>query len=261
VKSLLELQTTIMSCLLGGAPDDAGDLVQSRGMVAFDRLSIYRRNAIANYTESLRSSFPLIERLVGEDYFRDAARQLQMAHPSQSGDLANVGAAFPEFLLERHHADQFRYLADVARLEWLCQKSLLAAEHAPLDLAKLAAVVPADYGELHFVLHPAVNLFESPYPCLKIWHSHAEESIDSAALDLDSGGVCIAIALSSRKLVFHPLSAGEHVFLAALCSNVSLADAVEAGISVDPAFQTAETLRWTVLAGLVVDFTSMSLVQ
>lgn len=258
--SLLELQTRVMSCLLGGAPGDAGDLVQSHGMVAGDRLRIYQRTVSANYTESLRSSFPVIARLVGEDYFRDAAQLLQMTHPSQSGDLANVGADFPEFLLDRHHSDRFRYLADVARLEWLCQKSLLAAEHAPLDLVRLAAEVPAYYGELHFVLHPAVNLFESPYPCLKIWQSHVEESVEDGRLDLDSGGVCVAIALSSRKLVFHPLSEGGHAFLVALRSNVSLAKAVEAGVSADPAFDAAEMMRWTVCAGLVAEFTSPPLV-
>jgi hypothetical protein len=261
VKSLLELQSTVMDCLLGGAPDEASDLVHSRGMAAAERLRIYQRNLIENYTKSLRSSYPVIASLVGEEYFNDAARQLQLAHPSQSGDLAEVGAAFAEFLLERHHADQFRYLADIARLEWSCQKSLLAADHAPLELARLAAVVPADYDQLHFLLHPAVQLFESPYPCLKIWQSHADESIHNEQIDLNGGGVRVAIALSSRSLVFHPLSDGEYVFLAALHSNVPLAGAVEVAIAADPSFDAAAMMRRGVLAGLVVDFTTPQLSQ
>jgi hypothetical protein len=126
--------------------------------------------------------------LVGGDYFRDAARQLQQTQASSSGDLANVGEAFSVFLQQRHQADRFCYLADVARFEWLCQKSKLAAGHACLDLIKLASVPRADYDELHFVLHPSVELFESSYPCLEIWHSHAEERIDNDSIDLDSGG-------------------------------------------------------------------------
>jgi hypothetical protein len=261
VTSLLELQSTLMGCLLGGAPDAAVDLVYSREMAAADRLRIYQRNVIENYTQSLRSSFPVIESLVGEDYFEHAARQLQLAHPSRSGDLAEVGAAFPEFLLERHQTDQFRYLADVARLEWLCQKSLRAAEQASLDLAKLAAVVPADYDKLHFFLHPSVQLFESPYPCLRIWQSHGDKSIHNDRLDLDGGGVRVAVARSVRSLVFHPLSASEYFFLDALHSNVPLASAVEVAIRVDPDFDAAAIMRRGVMAGLVVDFKGPQLSQ
>jgi hypothetical protein len=261
VKSLLELQSTLMDCLLGGAPEEAGDLIHAHGMGAAERLRIYQRNVSENYTQSLRSSYPVIASLVGEDYFKNAARQLQLVHPSQSGDLAEVGAAFPELLLERHHTDQFRYLADVARLEWLCQKSLRAAEHTPLERAKLAAVVPADYDQLHFLLHPAVHLFQSPYPCLKIWQSHADESIHNDRIDLDGGGVRVAIALSSRSLVFHPLSDSEYVFLDALHSNVPLAGAVEVAIVADPSFDAAAMMRRGVLAGLIVDFTGPQLSQ
>jgi len=261
VKSLPELQSTVMGCLLGGAPDAASDLVDSRGVPAADRLRIYQRNVAENYIQSLRSSFPVIESLVGEDYFKDAARQLQRAHPSQSGDLAQVGAAFPEFLLQRHNTDQFRYLADVARLEWLCQMALTAAEHAPLDLARLATVAPANYHKLHFVLHPAVHLFDSPYPCLAIWQSHADGSIHNERIDLDSGGVRLAITRSSRSLVFHPLSDAEYVFLDVLQASVSLADAVDAAIRADPVFDAAEAMQRGVLAGLVVDFTGPQLSQ
>jgi hypothetical protein len=96
--SLRELQARVMSCLLGGSTEDVSELVQARGLTTGDRLRIYRQNIIENFTESLRSSFPVTVRLVGEDYFRDAARQLQQTQPSSSGDLANVGEALPVFL-------------------------------------------------------------------------------------------------------------------------------------------------------------------
>jgi hypothetical protein len=252
--SLRELQSRVMSCLLGGSTEDLSQLIHARGITTGDRLRIYRQNVIENFTESLRSSFPVTVRLVGEDYFRDAARRLQQTQPSSSGDLANVGAAFPGFLQQRHQSDRFCYLADVARFEWLCQTSKLAAEHACLDLTKLASVPPADYDGLHLVLHPSVNLFESPYPCLQIWQSHLDERIDNDSIDLDSGGVRVAIASARHRLTFLSLSKSESIFLDALRSDCPLCLAVEAAISADPAFDVAEVLRRYVMAHVIVDF-------
>jgi hypothetical protein len=157
-------------------------------------------------TQSLRSSFPVTVRLVGGDYFRDAARQLQQTQASSSGDLANVGEAFSVFLQQRHQADRFCYLADVARFEWLCQKSKLAAGHACLDLIKLASVPRADYDELHFVLHPSVELFESSIPeaamsadpafdAAEILHRHV---MAHTIVDFHPAGTCY---FSSRSLL------------------------------------------------------------
>jgi hypothetical protein len=254
--SLRELQARVMSCLLGGSTEDVSELIHARGITSGDQLRIYRQTVIENYTESLRSSFPVTVRLVGEDYFRDAARQLQQTQPSSSGDLANVGEAFPVFLQQRHQADRFCYLADVARFEWRCQTSKLAAEHACLDLIKLASVPPADYDGLHLVLHPSVNLFESSYPCLEIWQSHAEERIDNDSIDLGSGGVRVAIVSSRGRLTFFSLSESEFIFLDALRSDRPLCLAVEAAISADPAFDVAEVLHRYVMAQIIVDFHS-----
>jgi hypothetical protein len=222
-----------MACLLDGAAEPGG-LIHGHGIEAADRLRIYRGNIIENYTASLRSSFPVLVRLVGEDYFRDAARQLHATRPSLSGDLANVGEALAAFLLERHGADQYRYLADVARFEWLCRRSSLAAGHAPFDLAKLASVGHDDHHTLRFALHPSVNLFESPYPCLQIWQSHAEQRIDD-------------------ELTFHSLNESEHIFLRALESDYPLGTAIEVAMAADAAFDAAKMLERSVTTHLIVD--------
>lgn len=251
--SLHELQSRIMGCLLDGAIEDTSGLIEEHGMAVADRLGIYRGNIVENYGASLRSSFPVLVQLVGDDYFRDATRQLQQSQPSLSGDLANVGETFSAFLEERHQTDQYRYLAHVARFEWLCQKSLLAAHHAPLDLARLASVSDDDYDKLGFSLHPSVNLFESPYPCLQIWQSHSAEHGDDVSIDLDSGGVRVAIAMQARQLTFHPLGASEHAFLQALLSGHPLGTAIDIAISADPAFDATNMLQRCVTTQLIVD--------
>jgi hypothetical protein len=72
------------------------------------RLAIYANNAETNFIESLRLSFPAVLRLVGDAYFTQCAREFRTRHPSRSGDLQHIGAAFPEYWAMRHRQ---RYLS------------------------------------------------------------------------------------------------------------------------------------------------------
>jgi len=175
--SLRELQLHVMDALLSAGFPPLLKLIAGPHARAERRFSVYANTVQGNFRDALQSTYPAVRRLVGEDYFRQTAREFQRHHPSRSGDLLLCGQGFPNFLTQLHSDDAFSYLADVARLEWLIQESLLAAEHAPLDLASLARVPPAAYDGLRFELHPSLRLFESRYPTLAIWEvnvgSHA----------------------------------------------------------------------------------------
>ena len=59
----------------------------------------------------------MVEKLVGEGFFRYAASQFIRQYPSKSGDLNEFGYEFPEFLETFEPAAKLNYLPDVARLE------------------------------------------------------------------------------------------------------------------------------------------------
>ncbi|HSS29308.1 MAG TPA: DNA-binding domain-containing protein, partial [Usitatibacter sp.] len=119
-------------------------------------IAIYRRNLFANLGNALAATYPVVQRLVGDAFFREAARQYVLAHPSHSGDLNDYGASFAGFLARYPHAATLAYLADVARLEWACHESYGAPDAAPFDLADLARVGADDYPRIRFQLHPSV---------------------------------------------------------------------------------------------------------
>ncbi len=249
--SLPELQRRVMDALLGASSDAAAALVAGPADAAPARLNVYRNTVSSNFTESLRSSFPAIRRLVGEDYFRQTARQFQQRHPSRSGDLQHVGEFFPDFLAELHAADDYRYLADVARLEWRVQGALLAADRPPLDLARLAAVEPAAYDALRFELHPSLRLFESSYPAQRIWDANVNSDTEPETIEWTAGGERLALMRSRLQLRFYPLTRGEMSFLRALQRGEGFAAAVhEEG----DGFDAAATLARFVAAEAIVDF-------
>jgi len=260
--SLRELQSGVMRALLDGETDRAVPWIMARGIAPEHALGVYANTARTNFIESLMSSYPAIRRLVGEDYFRQCARGFHARHPSLSGDLQPAGIRFPQYLAALHGADEFRYLSEVARFEWLVQETLLAADHGPLDLAKLGQVAAGDYDELRFHLHPSVRLFASEFPCLRIWEANVGSDAEPEMIDLDAGPDRVLLVRHSGQLQRHRLSHGEHAFMHSLLAGERFAAAVEAGADrgeLDAAFgagafDAAAALQRFVLAGAIVNF-------
>ena len=252
--SLHELQTDLLEAVLDGEPDRALPFIFDKGITPERRLQVYADNACANFTGSLRSTFPVICRLVGAEYFAQCAALFLRRHPSRSGDLQRAGAQFPQFLAELHAQDEYRYLADVARLEQLCEECLLAAHQRALDLEKLARVDAYAYDDLCFRLHPAARLFTSPYPSLRIWEVNLAHGSEPEIIDLKTGPDRLLLMRRRERLVFHRLAPGEHALLRALRLGEKFAAAVEAGNSEDAEFDATAALQRFVAAEAIVDF-------
>jgi hypothetical protein len=258
--SLRELQSDVMHAVLDGETDGAAPLILARGIAPEHAFRVYAGNARTNFIESLRSSYPAIRRLVGEDYFRQCARGFHARHPSRSGDLQPAGMCFAQYLAELHRDDEFRYLGEVARLEWLIQETLLAADHPPLDLANLGSVAPGDYDQLRLHLHPSVRLFASEFPCADIWEVNVGSDAEPELIDLNAGPDRVLLVRNNGEFKFHRLKHGELEFLQALRAGEPLGAAVANGADRDPrdaageGFDATAALQRFVLAGVIVDF-------
>jgi hypothetical protein len=261
VPSLRELQRGLMHALLDGESDRAAPLhaalIPARGITPAHALSVYANTARTNFIDSLISSYPVIRRLVGEDYFLQAARGFHGGHPSVSGDLQPAGTRFAQYLSQLHRDDDYRYLGDVARLEWLVQETLLAADHDPFDLTTLGLVSPNAYDDLRLHLHPAARLFASAFPCLAIWEANAGDDAQPPLIDLGAGPDRLLLLRHGGELKFHRLSEGEQGFLQSLQAGERFAAAVENGArrgEIDGGFDAAAALQRFVIAGGIVDF-------
>lgn len=182
------------------------------------RMQVHRRNAEANWHDALAAAYPVVARLVGPAFFREAALRYAEAEPSASGDLEEFGAAFAPFLAAYPHAATLAYLADVARLEWALHESERAGDAAPLDLAALARCAAGDPGAIRLRLHPAVRLIASPHPILAIWEANqagrdgSPEDAPGAARVLVRrvGGVALPAAIDAFDwTLLAALAAGE----------------------------------------------------
>ena len=139
--------------------------------VSPDTIDIYRNTFLRSLTKALRLTYPVVQRLVGEEFFDATAQRFVTEWPPCVAHLDQYGNAFPGFLQTFEPAATLPYLADVARLEWSISYALHAPDKNPLDLQELAAISSEDQGRICFVGHPSIQLLHLDYPADHIWQA------------------------------------------------------------------------------------------
>ena len=216
-------------------------------------IDVYRNNAWRFFLTALERTYPVTQRRVGADFFRQLARDYRAEHPSQHGDLHWIGEAFPAWLTDRMTGTGYEWLADLARLEWACETSVAAAQRDPVGLESLRHLDPDVLPHLALVWQPSLQLVASPFPIWSVWQANQHENA-AAPVDLAAGAEHCAVACIADQVTVYRLEAAEHRLLQHLCAGMSLGDAGAA------AAWDAETLGrllgrllgWAFGAGLVV---------
>ena len=204
-------QTEFRAALLDAAAPVPPGLTDPEGRPSPRRFAVYRNNVAVSLTEALRTGFPVIRKLVGDQFFDAMAGVFLRAHPPTSPVLALYGEAMPAFLEGFGPARTLPYLPDVARLELAMRRVYHAADAAP-DPSPLAAD-PETLVASRLRLAPAVWTLASPWPVHSIWRANThggapgrgpEEvlvgrpALDPVALPLPTGGAAFVEALRDR---------------------------------------------------------------
>ena len=254
--TLRELELAFVRRMFDATDVAAENFVCANGMTPAARLAIYRNNIVHNYREALRDVYPVVERLVGEDFFRFAADHYIPCHPSCQGNLHGFGGEFAAFLEQFPPAAGLPYLGDVARLEWNWHESFHAANGSAMAIDQLMSVAEAMLPSLHFKLHPSCRLLASPFPVDRIWAANQPDAADSVTVDLAAGPVRLLIRRRGDAMAIEPVGDSEFALLTALVQNMPLQAALDAAQVVDANFDLAAFLVQRVsdstLAGFVV---------
>jgi hypothetical protein len=250
VPTLLDVQNALRKSLV--ARDDGEATTMLAPQVPPDRLDIYRNTFVTGVTKALRLSYPVVHRLVGDDFFAAAADIFVARNPPRTAYLDQYGAEFPEFLEQFPPAAALAYLADVARLEWAVTRAIHAPDREALALTQLAALAPQDQGRLCFAPHPSIGLLRSSYPVDIIWRAVLDrDDAALAALDLDPAPVHLLIQRLSTGVAAIRLDEAEWRFAAALCAGQPLQAALDKATGIDATALLASHLA----AGRFVGFT------
>jgi hypothetical protein len=247
---LRELQSRFHDAVILGDEEGLLACMVESGEAGWRRIAAYRRSVLGNLVSALLATYPVLARIVGLAFFREAARAYVRAYPSLSGDLNEYGGHFAEFMADWPYGRNLGYLPDVARLEWRVQQVYYEAE-GTADLSGLAACLPQDYGKLCFELAPALRRLDSIWPLADIWRVHGETYAGEMAVDF-SRGARLLILRRNGLVHVEALSQGEAAFLDGLAAGGNLETAAASALAADPAFDLGAGLARFVGEGSIL---------
>lgn len=240
---LHELQSAVAASILRGESAPLQPLVREAGIPFDRRLQVYRNNTFLSLTAALKTTFPVVCRLVDERFFNYAADAFIRERPPQAPCLSEYGSEFAEFLAAFPRAQPLKYLPDVARLEWAINEAYFAPNAPALDPGRIAAISHESYAELMFVMHPSCRLLVSDYPVDRIWWAHQPGGDIESGIDVAARGCRLLIHRQGIDVRIATLDAAGFAFIAKLSEGRTLKDSYEASATVDNEFQLADALR------------------
>lgn len=250
---LTDLQADFADKLL---KPEAPPPAEARGPTAtlpVKRYNVYRNNVVASLIQVLEARYPVVLRLVGEEFFRGMSRLYLDAHRPRSAVLAEFGGGLPEFIKGFEPAKELSYLADVAGLEWLRHAAYHAADALPIGAGELSMVAAATVPKLKFTLHPSVGVLASAFPVVSIWETNKRDELVKT-IRLDEGGETALVVRPHLEVETRMAPPGADAFLAALATGQTLAEAAATAQAATDHFNVQMALATVIDSGAITGY-------
>lgn len=207
----------------------APDVAALAAQPAFD---VYRNTVMKGCIDALQANYPVVARLVGEEWFRAAAALYVRENPPADPTLLRYGASFADFVARFGPAAEIPYLPGVARLDRLWTEAHAAADENALDPAVVARLAPEELAGA--VLHPhaaARWAWFAEAPIYTIWSRNRADNGDIGA-DLDWRPEGALLVRQRDKVEWIALDAAGCALLDACAAGDTLAGATQAALRI-----------------------------
>jgi len=218
------------------------------------RFAVHRNNVVAGLIAALRSRFPVVEKIVGEEFFGAMARVFVAKSPPRSPILTTYGDEFADFIAAFEPARDVGYLSDVARLEAARTRAYHAADAAPIQPKEFAALDPRALVDTRVVLHPSAYIVRSAHPIVTIWAMNS--GVRELAPIQDWQAEDALVVRPHLEVEVRLLPPGGAAFLSVAGAGHTLGEAAETAFADNPAFDLSGNLAALIGWGLAVEIVS-----
>lgn len=217
------------------------------------RLAIYRGNVLAATTKALGAAYPVIRQVVGATFFDGLAHAYQRQVPSASGDLAEHGAGFADFVAEFPHTASLPYLPDLARLEWAVHVAYGASDAPAWQPNALAQLAPARQSDIRFDWAAGTAVVDAGYPVAHVWRIHQAGFDGEFKVDWSVRESAL-VSRDGLLVVVSTLLAGEGCFVASSLAGATMGASAERALAADPGFDLGQLLGRLVASHAICGF-------
>ena len=156
---------------------DCTNLFMDNGKLSsLERLNIYRNTVCTAHIDAISQCYKCCEKILGQRYFNQLARQFYYLYPARSQDLNEYGSEFPTFLQtsisEHTELKDFEYLADLAKLELAIERAYYAKDDPIFCFEQNLSLNSEAQHQLYLILSHSISLIRSKFPIYEIWHEN-----------------------------------------------------------------------------------------
>ncbi len=218
------------------------------GRPAGRRFDVYRNNVVVSLTEALAAAFPVVKRLVGDDFFNALAGAYVRQDAPSSPLMIYYGETFSRFLREFPPAQQVPYLPDIAALEYARRRAYHAADASPCPEEKLALFQSDRLADLQLTLHPSLEIVQSEFPIFSIWQRNSGDE----NVEIPQRAQSVLLVRPTDQLIMREIPVESADFLSDL-QNTTFGEAANAALTRRPEFDLTANLTELLQANLLVD--------
>ena len=197
-------------------------IVNPDGEKASKRFDVYRNNVAVSLSDALETAFPVVRKLLGDEFFRAMAGVYLRTHPPKSPLMMFYGEAMPQFLRRFGPTKKFGYLPDVAKVELAIRQSYHAEDAEAVDPQALGAIDPEKLMEIRLRIAPAVRTITSDFPIHAVYRANTSSNAPKPVMQAES----ILITRAGYDPQIHLLNAAGAACVEALRTGQTLGHAL-----------------------------------
>lgn len=203
--------------------------------------AVYRNTVAKACMDALAANYPVVQRLVGEAWFRAMAAAYLQAQPPRDGRLLLYGEGLPDYLAQCTSDMGTPYLGGVAQLDRWWTEAHASADASAVSADDLATL-PADaLSSVCLKPHPAARwAWFDGVPAYSLWRCHRESpQADPALGGITWQGEGALLTRPGGTVLWAPLSRGGVSLMAACSAGRSLGEAAAEAALAEPGVDLA----------------------
>lgn len=171
---LREWQQQLQQSIAHG--DDVATLPLRQGSITRKRqLAIYQNAYVLRLADALRSNYPALHLLLGDDDFDMLAKAYLAQTPSSTASIRWFGDRLADFMLHEAPFSACPAMSDLARFEWALRHTVDAGDTDRATLDFMQHVAAESWGGLTFDLHPSLTVLQLDWNAPAIWKALTAE--------------------------------------------------------------------------------------
>lgn len=218
------------------------------------RFAIYQNNVFYSLSNALASLYPVIKKLVGDDFFTGTATYYLRENPPQQAAMVHFGQDFSTFLSHFEHTASMTYLPHVAQLELARHKAYHACDAPPLSIEFIATIAPEALAEARFTLHPSLHFVQSAHPIFDIWQANQEDNNSDETINLNEPQQVLVVR-PLYDVYMYNVDLSTYQFINCLSHGHTLQEAIEITAATHPEFNVSEALNFSLQTQLFTQIT------